>query len=67
MVRVFLKKIFLILICLSVYHVSLATHIAGGEIRLEWTGNGNYYKVILTKYINEISVRQYGFVTNNTE
>lgn len=67
MVRVFLKKIFLILICLSVYHVSLATHIAGGDLQVVWTGNGNNYQIFLNKYINEISASDNGQPTSQFE
>jgi hypothetical protein len=65
--KFFLRSLFLLFFCFFIQNLSYATHIAGGEIFIQWTGNGNQYRIIFNKYINEISVRQYGFATNQTE
>lgn len=67
MSKSFFKSFIFLFFCFFIQHLSYATHIVGGEILLERTGNGNRYRIILNKYINEISVRQYGFTTNNSE
>ncbi|WP_026209737.1 gliding motility-associated C-terminal domain-containing protein [Cytophaga aurantiaca] len=60
----FLRSFIFLVICFFIQTLSYATHIVGGEIVLERTGNGNRYRVILNKYINEISVRQHGISTS---
>lgn len=67
MSKFFFRSLFLLFFSLCIHNVSHATHIVGGELYLQWTGNGNNYRIIFNKYINEISVRQYGFSTNATE
>ncbi len=63
----FFRIILLFFFGLFFQHSVFATHIVGGELLVTWTGSGNRYRVTLNKYLNEISVRTYGFLTNGTE
>jgi hypothetical protein len=52
MSKFFLRSVFFLFFCFFIQNISHATHLIGGEILLEWTGNENWYKVVLNKYSN---------------
>lgn len=64
MSKFFLKSLFFLFFSFVIQQTSFATHVVGGEIMIEWTGDGNRYIVTLNKYSNVYGA---GYVTNLTE
>lgn len=60
----FLRSLFLLFLCFCIQIKSHATHIIGGEILLQWSGNGNWYNIVLNKYSN---INTTGYVINDFE